>query len=106
MPSRIGYDDIEPATEEEKQEFLDSLGDPELEEEEETWDEEDEDEIWDEEDEIYDSEGNVVWSRYYEGQFVDRVCQAQGCGRKFRGMSDHGYCSSCADKIERGWDIQ
>ena len=51
MPSRIGYDDIEPATEEEKQEFLDSLGDPELEEEEETWDEEDE---------IYDSEG--TWS--------------------------------------------
>lgn len=53
--------------------------------------------------EIYDSEGNVVWSQYYEGQFVDRTCQ--GCGSKFRGMPDHGYCSTCADIRERGGDL-
>ena len=63
----------------------------------------DEDEFWDDEDEVTDNDGNVVWSRHYEGQFVDRKCQ--GCGCTFQGMPDHGYCNSCADKRERGWDF-
>jgi hypothetical protein len=53
-----------------------------------------------EDDEIYDRDGNVVWSRHYEGAFVNRVCQ--GCDSTFKGMPDHGFCNSCADIRERG----
>jgi hypothetical protein len=67
------------------------------------FDDDDKDEDFDEQEEIYDGEGNVVWSQYYEGQFVDRTCE--GCGSDFRGMPDHGFCSSCADKRERGEDL-
>ncbi len=65
----------------------------------EQFDDEDDDDF-DEPEELYDPEGNVVWSASYEGQFVERTCV--GCSEKFRGMPDHGYCNSCADIRERG----
>lgn len=58
---------------------------------------------YDEPDELYDREGNVVWSKHYEGQFVDRVCD--GCNSPFRGLPSYGYCNSCADIRERGGEL-
>lgn len=52
---------------------------------------------------IYGPDGEVVYDPWYESQKVDRQCEA--CGRKFRGMPDHGFCDSCADKRERGEDL-
>lgn len=34
---------------------------------------------------------------------IEKICD--GCGRKVRLRPDYGYCNSCADKIERGWDL-
>ena len=44
--------------------------------------------------------------RFYhetQRQSVWKTCQ--GCGRKVKIKPDYGYCNSCADKIERGYDF-
>lgn len=33
------------------------------------------------------------------------VKRCEGCGRPVRIKSEYAYCNSCADKIEKGWDI-
>lgn len=76
-------------------EDLDELPSPEEERNNDFW--------CDEEDDIYGPDGDIVYSRYYEAQKVDRTCGY--CKRVFRGMPDHGVCDSCADRIERGEDL-
>jgi hypothetical protein len=31
--------------------------------------------------------------------------KCQGCGRRVKIKPEYGYCNSCADKRERGYDI-
>jgi hypothetical protein len=38
-----------------------------------------------------------------QAESVEKKCQ--GCDRTVRIRPDYAYCNSCADKIERGWDI-
>lgn len=52
---------------------------------------------------VYGPDGETLYDPWFEKQKVDRTCE--GCGRGFRGMPDHGFCDSCADARERGWDI-
>jgi len=42
---------------------------------------------------------------YYQVQreSVTKICI--GCGRKVRLRPDYVYCNSCANKLERGFDI-
>lgn len=42
---------------------------------------------------------------YHEMQRQSVTKECAGCGRKVRIKHDYAYCNSCADKIERGIDI-
>ena len=54
------------------------------------------------------------WNGMEEEEMQDfyRECQEQsvekrcdGCGELVKILPQYGYCNSCADKRERGWDI-
>ena len=42
---------------------------------------------------------------YYEVQRRSVVKTCNGCGRRVRIMPQYGYCNTCADKREQGWDL-
>jgi len=42
---------------------------------------------------------------YKQVQKESRPKKCQGCGHTFRLRPGYGYCNSCADKRERGYDI-
>jgi hypothetical protein len=42
---------------------------------------------------------------YCETQRVSRRKKCQGCGRMVRLRPDYGYCNSCADRREQGFDM-
>jgi hypothetical protein len=42
---------------------------------------------------------------YHEVQHTSRLKKCQGCGNKVRLQPDYDYCNSCADKLERGMDL-
>ena len=42
---------------------------------------------------------------YKEVQRESVVKKCLGCGRKVKLRPEYGYCNSCADKIERGYDL-
>jgi len=44
-----------------------------------------------------------VFYREMQRRSVRKKCQ--GCGRMVKIKPDYGYCNSCADKIERGFDV-
>lgn len=48
-------------------------------------------------------EGDVDF--YHEVQKRSRWTTCHGCERRVKLMPGYGYCNSCADKRERGWDI-
>ena len=43
---------------------------------------------------------------YNQVQKESVVKKCQGCGRRVKLRPDYGYCNSCADKAERGWDFE
>lgn len=42
---------------------------------------------------------------YHQTQRQSIYKKCQGCGRIVRIKPDYGYCNSCANKREQGWDI-
>lgn len=54
---------------------------------------------------VYDieCEEDVEFYRRVQEESVVKKCQ--GCGRRVRLRPDYGYCSSCADRRERGGDL-
>lgn len=42
---------------------------------------------------------------YHEMQRNSVVKRCQGCRRKVKIKREYAYCNSCADKIERGYDL-
>lgn len=42
---------------------------------------------------------------YQRVQMTNVEKRCKGCNRKVRIQPDYAYCNSCADKIERGYDI-
>ena len=53
---------------------------------------------WDIED-----EDDLEFYHQVQEESVEKECQ--GCGGIFKLRPDYGYCNSCADKRERGWDF-
>lgn len=45
---------------------------------------------------------DVAFYHQVQRESIDKTCD--GCGRRVRLRPDYGYCNSCADKRERGWD--
>jgi len=54
-----------------------------------TWDMEDED--------------DMDFYRQVQEQSVEKTCQ--GCGCTVRILPQYGFCNSCADRLERGFDL-
>ena len=50
-----------------------------------------------------DDEDNIAFYHQVQRESVEKKCQ--GCERIVRIRPDYAYCNSCADKIERGYDI-
>lgn len=50
-----------------------------------------------------ESEDDIEFYRQVQRESRSRKCQ--GCGRTVRLRPGYGYCNSCADKRERGYDI-
>lgn len=50
-----------------------------------------------------ESEEDIEFYHQVQRESVRKKCQ--GCGRTVKLRPDYGYCNSCADKIEHGWDI-
>ena len=50
-----------------------------------------------------DYEDNLRFYKRVQRTNVRKKCQ--GCGRMVRIQPQYGYCNSCADKRERGYDI-
>jgi rRNA maturation endonuclease Nob1 len=48
-------------------------------------------------------EDDFEFYRQVQRESVWKVCE--GCGRRVKLRPDYGYCNSCADKRERGYDI-
>jgi len=48
-------------------------------------------------------EDDLEFYRYMQRNSVKKKCA--GCGRTVKIKADYGYCNSCADKMERGYDI-
>jgi hypothetical protein len=42
---------------------------------------------------------------YHQVQEESQPTECQGCGGTFNLRPGYGYCNSCADKREQGWDI-
>lgn len=55
----------------------------------------------------YDRDGDeqetVAFYRQVQSRSVSKTCR--GCGHKVRILPQYAYCNSCADAIERGWDV-
>jgi hypothetical protein len=43
---------------------------------------------------------------YFQTQKQSVRKKCQGCGRMVRIKPDYAYCNSCADKLERGGDLE
>lgn len=50
-----------------------------------------------------DFEDNLEFYRRVQAESVEKECL--GCGRTVRIRPEYGYCNSCADARERGFDI-
>lgn len=50
-----------------------------------------------------DGDDNRAHYRQVQKTNVRKKCQ--GCGRMVSIQPQYGYCNSCADKREKGWDI-
>jgi len=50
-----------------------------------------------------ESEEDIEFYHQVQEESVQKVCK--GCGRRVRIRYDYAYCNSCAEKIERGYDI-
>jgi hypothetical protein len=48
-------------------------------------------------------EDDVDFYIQVQNESVEKECQ--GCQRMVYLRPDYGYCNSCADKRERGWDF-
>lgn len=53
---------------------------------------------------FYDIQSEEDVEFYHEMQRVSVRKKCEGCGRMVRLKPDYGYCNSCADKMEKGWD--
>jgi hypothetical protein len=42
---------------------------------------------------------------YHQVQRESVWKECHGCGRRVKIKKEYGYCNSCADKIERGYDL-
>ena len=49
-------------------------------------------------------EDDVAFYHEMQRQSVRKKCQ--GCGRTVKIKPDYAYCNSCADKLERGFDLE
>lgn len=49
-----------------------------------------------------DDPDNVAF--YHQRQRTNVKKKCDGCGRTVRIQPDYGYCNSCADKREKGWN--
>jgi len=50
-------------------------------------------------------DGDDMRAFYEEVQAESVYKTCDGCGRTVKIRPSYGYCNSCADKRERGWDI-
>ena len=50
-----------------------------------------------------ESEEDIEFYHEMQRQSVWKKCA--GCGRKVKLKPDYGYCNSCANKMERGFDV-
>lgn len=51
-----------------------------------------------------DSEEDVQF--YFERQRTNVTKKCQGCGQMVKIQPDYAYCNDCADKLERGGDLE
>lgn len=50
-----------------------------------------------------DGDDNREFYRDVQRRSVRKKCK--GCGRMVKILPDYAYCNSCADKIEKGYDL-
>jgi rRNA maturation endonuclease Nob1 len=50
-----------------------------------------------------ESEEDIEFYHRTQRQSILKKCS--GCGRMVKIKPEYGYCNSCADKIEQGWDF-
>jgi hypothetical protein len=43
---------------------------------------------------------------YHQNQKKSVLKKCEGCGNKVKLLPHYAYCNSCADKIERGYDLE
>jgi hypothetical protein len=53
----------------------------------------------------YDIDSQEDVDFYFEVQRESVLKTCDGCGRKVKLRPEYGYCNSCADKRERGYDF-
>jgi rRNA maturation endonuclease Nob1 len=46
---------------------------------------------------------DIDFYKQVQRESVSKICQ--GCNRRVKLRPDYGYCNSCAEKRERGYDI-
>jgi rRNA maturation endonuclease Nob1 len=51
-----------------------------------------------------DDPDNQDFYNHVQKTNVEKVCA--GCGRTVNIQPQYGYCNSCADKLERGMDLE
>lgn len=49
-------------------------------------------------------EGDLKFYHQVQRESVWKTCH--GCRRRVKLRPDYGYCNSCCEKIERGWDVE
>ena len=54
----------------------------------------------------YDIEDESDVEFYQDVQRRSVLKKCEGCGNKVRLLPDYGYCNSCAEKLERGQDLE
>jgi hypothetical protein len=50
-----------------------------------------------------EDEDDLAFYHHTVERSEEKACA--GCGRTVRILPEYAYCNSCADKIERGWDL-
>ena len=55
---------------------------------------------------VWDIQDDSDLDFYHQVQRESVVKKCQGCGRRVKLRPDYGYCNSCADKRERGFDCE
>lgn len=50
-----------------------------------------------------ESEEDVEFYHRVQRESVWKKCE--GCGRRVKIKPEYGYCNSCAEKREQGWDL-